>query len=100
VTGVEMSSGSLPYHQQQGRHSAQLETRGKAKKQRCSLNSSAGEGEHLTPLEGLFGTLFPVVASILDGCCVSGPLSFTLSQLVHQERQESAFLTHAFCMAW
>jgi len=49
VTGVEVDSGSLADHQQQGRHSAQLETRGRAKKQRRSLKSSAEEGEHLTP---------------------------------------------------
>lgn len=50
VTGVEVDSGSLAADQQQGRHSAQLESRGKAKKQRCFLNSSAEEGELLTPL--------------------------------------------------
>ncbi|DBA95066.1 TPA: hypothetical protein ACH3X1_002579 [Trebouxia sp. C0004] len=100
VTGLEMGPGSLPDHQQQGRLSALLETRGKAKKQRCSLNSSAGGGVGLTPLGGLFGTLFPAFASIPDIHCVSWPLSFMLSQLVHQERLEPAVLMHIFCMAW
>ncbi|KAL0026974.1 hypothetical protein WJX79_005083 [Trebouxia sp. C0005] len=47
VTGIEMGSGSLPDHHQHGSHSAQLETMGKAKKQRCSLNSSAGGNSSL-----------------------------------------------------
>ena len=50
VTGVEADSGSLAGDKQQGRHSAQLESPGEAQKQRCVLNSSAEEGELLTPL--------------------------------------------------
>ena len=89
VTGVEVDSGSLADHQQQGRHSAQLETRGRAKKQRRSLKSSAEEGEHLIPHRGLFRTQFPAFASILDIFCVSWPLSFMLSQLAHERRDVS-----------
>ncbi len=100
MTGVEVDSGSLPGHQQPSRYAALLETRGKAKKQRCFLSSSAGEVERLTPLGGLFGTLFPAFASIPDTCCLSGPLSFMLSQLVHHERLEPAVSKHTFCMAW
>ena len=99
VIGIEMNSGSLPDHQQQGRHSAQLENRGKTKKQRCSLNSSANEGEHLTQLGGLFGTLFPAFASSSGICCVSRPLSFTLSQLMYQNSDVSQ-LSQCIQFAW
>ncbi len=96
VTGIEMSPGSLPSHQQQGRHFAQLETRGKVKKQRCSLNSSAGEGESLTHVAGLFGTLLPpsqrnaVCHGLCPSCC---------HRLCMKKRRESAVFKRALRMA-
>lgn len=100
VTGIEMGSGSLPDHHQHGSHSAQLETMGKAKKQRCSLNSSAGKDEDSTPLGSLFHTQFPAFASVPNVCCVSSPLFSMLSQLVHEERsmsQLSSSMHYAWC---
>lgn len=95
VTGIEVDSGSLADHQQQGRHSAQLESRGRAKKQKCSLNSSAEEGEHLT-------TVSPVSHPISYFCFHSRYLLCVkafATACASTERRNSAVSTHTFCMA-